>query len=140
MGNPVNSSATQRELSVDMGSRLDPEHGASMEGKPRKLLFLARSRPHLRTSWNQERRWANYGPPQRAQGGITKQSPSRQLGHAQGVGVGSLASAPSYVVTHPETPTAISLRCSRSGCRGEGQVLAAAPLTPATFEAGRKQE
>lgn len=120
MGNPVNSSATQRELSVDMGSRLDPEHGASMEGKPRKLLFLARSRPHLRTSWNQERRWVNYGPPQRAQGGITRQSPSRQLGHAQGVGVGSLASAPSYVVTHPETTTETPPKVLQIWMQGRG--------------------
>lgn len=59
-GNPVNTSATQRELPLDMGNRLDPEQGASTKGKLRKLLFLARSRPHPRTSWNQERRWANY--------------------------------------------------------------------------------
>lgn len=41
-----------------------------------------------------------------------------------------------YVVTYPETPTAVPLKWSRSGCRGEEQVLGAAPFTPATFEAG----
>lgn len=132
-GNPVNTSTTQREFPQDMGSRLDPEQGASTKGKLRKLLLLARSRPHPRTSWNQERRWANYRGrpelPQRAQGGFTRQSPRRQLGV-------SLELVPSYVVTYPETLTAVPLKWSRSGRRGEGQVLGAAPFTPATFEAG----
>lgn len=44
MGNPVNTSDTQRKLSLDMGSRLVPEH--ETEKNLRKLLFLARSRPH----------------------------------------------------------------------------------------------
>lgn len=33
MGDTINTSATQRELSLDMGSRLVPEHEASTEGK-----------------------------------------------------------------------------------------------------------
>lgn len=48
----------------------------------------------------------------------------------------SLELVPSYVVTYSETPTTIPLKWPRSGCRGEGQVLGAAPFTPAKFEAG----
>lgn len=58
--NHVNTPITQRELSLDVGSRLVPEYEASTEGKLRKPLLLATSRPHPRTSWSRERRRANY--------------------------------------------------------------------------------
>lgn len=82
MGNTVNTSDTQRKLSLDMGSRLVPEHRT--EGNLRKLLFLARPRPHTQGHPGAKKeRGANRGrspAPQRAHGEFTKQPLSRQLG------------------------------------------------------------
>lgn len=75
MGNPVNTSDTQRMLSLAMGNRLVPEHGA--EGKSEEIIALAKSRPHPRTSWSQE---GKSRAPQKAPGQFTKQLPSRRLG------------------------------------------------------------
>lgn len=125
MGNTVNTSDTQRKLSLDMGSRLVPEHRT--EGNLRKLLFLARSRPHTQ------------GHP----GTKKERGPTTEEGHQLPKGLmessqsshpagswGPLALVPSYEVTPPRDPTATSLWCSRCGCREEGQVLGAVPFLP----------
>lgn len=131
-GNPVNTSAVQRKLSLDMGSRLVPEHGT--ERNLRKLLLLARSRPHTQ------------GHP-----GAKKESgPTTEEGHKlpKGLRERSQSShparscppprelAPSYEVTPPRDTTATLLKCSRSGCREEGQVLGAIPLLPHSRHGG----
>lgn len=134
MGNPVNTSGTQRKVSLDMGSRLVPEHGT--EGNLRKLLFLARSRPHKQGHPGAKK---ESGPTTEEGHELPKGlMESSQSSHPAGNWV-PLELAPSYEVTPPRDPTATWLRCSRSGCREEG----AGPRgcsTSATFEAWRKRK
>lgn len=136
MGNPVNTSDAQRKHSLDMGSKLVPEYGT--EENLRKLLFLARSRPHTQGHPGAKK---DSGPTteegQELPRGLMGSS---QSSHPAG-SLPPLELAPYYEVAPPRDPTATSLRCFRSGCGEEwqGGVVRPGAVPPsATFEAWRE--